>query len=171
MKKSQFFSALLLSACVGVYGSEWQELPCKSENIQNVKLEANHSCLRISSGGRVLGTETICEARHNLVEQMTTLVSRQGGFFTISSVERTFEIDYAPQYCPLVGTVGGRSWQRFQNLFIGGMLYDNIKGIGTWMRDVANETSQRSYFEVKKVAQDGSELKFGVAPNSNPNQK
>jgi hypothetical protein len=106
MKKSQFLSAFLLTACVGVYGSEWQELPSKSENIDKVKLEANHSCLRISSGGRVLGTETICEARHNLVEQMTTLVSRQGGFFTISSVESTFEIDYAPQYCPLSATRG-----------------------------------------------------------------
>jgi hypothetical protein len=171
MRNSKFLSALLLTISVSnVWGSDWQELPCKSEVIDNVKLEANSSSLRISSRGRVLGTETICEARHNLVEQMSMLVARQGGFYTITTNEPLLEIDYLPERRPLVGRVGGRAWQRFEKIFIGGMLYENLKGVGTSIIEEAKDTYRRGYGEVTGTIKDNVVWKVGIAQSSKQNQ-
>jgi hypothetical protein len=102
-------SAMLLAISISsIWGSDWQELPCKSEAIDNVKLEANSGSLRISSGEDVLTTIVVCHPQNQLVDQLKRIIFRECGVFVIRSEECNLVLDYLPTYSGLTGRVGGR---------------------------------------------------------------
>jgi hypothetical protein len=165
MKNSQFFSAFLFTACVGVYGSEWHELPCKSKDLSEVKLLANSTTVQLWNGKRKLVEEKLCSSKQNLVRVL--LDGANHGIYTINVEEgNKYEWGFVERVIPLKGS-SGRVFGQTSHFIIVGVTCKILETICNVTEDLANRFGASGNVEVQlPFAKKSTVINFEMKPGS-----